>query len=499
MTEPAANTGANIGENTGANTAARAPEHAAEQAAPTLLWLRRDLRLDDHPALCAAQEAGGPVIPVFILDPETEALGAAHRWRLEQGLRVFAETLAARGSRLILRRGPALETLRALAAETGAKAVHWSRLHDAPARKRDEGVKAALKEDGLAARSFNGALIFEPWEVRTQAGGFYKVYSPFARAARALPVPAPLSPPARLPAPAAWPASDALEDLALSHDMRRGAPVLSAHARIGEAAARDRLDAFLETAATAYREDRNRLDLEGCSGLSPFLALGEISPRRIWAIAAARGPAGKGTEHFLSEVLWREFAYHLLHHTPQIQHGAWRPEWETFPWRGDSAQAEAWRRGLTGIDMVDAAMRELFATGVMHNRARMLVASYLTKHMMTHWQVGEAWFADTLIDWDPASNAMGWQWTAGSGPDAAPFFRIFNPETQAEKFDPDGRYRRHWLQGKGAEAFAAAIPLRWTAGGPLKRPAAPIAGLKEGRERALAAYAQMKAAAEAAA
>jgi deoxyribodipyrimidine photo-lyase len=465
--------------------------------APTIVWLRRDLRLDDHPALSAAAARGGAVIPVFILDPETEAQGAAHRWRLGEGLEVFATTLAARGSRLILRRGPALDVLRALVAETGAGAVHWSRLYDGAARARDAAVKTALKSDGVDAQSFNGALIHEPWEVRTKTGTFYKVYSPFARAARAMPARAPIDPPEVLRAPARWPGSDALADWALGTDMRAGAAVIAPHARVGEAAAAHRLGAFLETRADAYRDARDFLDRKACSGLSENLALGEISPRRIWAIASDGMRGGRGVEHFLSEVLWRESAYHLIFNTPRIETGNWREEWDAFAWRGDNADAERWRRGQTGVDVVDAAMRELYVTGTMHNRARMLVASYLTKHLMTHWQVGAAWFKHTLIDWDPAANAMGWQWAAGSGPDASPFFRIFNPETQAEKFDPQRRYRDHWLNGKGAAEFFCAAPKMWNLSGQVRRPM-PMIDLKEGRTRALSVYQAMKSAAEAA-
>lgn len=464
---------------------------------PTLVWLRRDLRLDDHPALSAAAERGGAVIPVFILDPQTEALGAAHRWRLAEGLRAFADALAARGSRLILRRGPALDCLRALARETGAGAVHWSRLYDGASRARDAEVKAALRDDGLVADSFIGALIHEPWEISTKTGGPYKVYSPFARAARARQAPAPIDPPETLRAPHDWPTSEALEAWDLGADMRAGGAVLAEHARVGEDAAAARLGDFLVHDADRYRDDRDRLDRDGCSGLSENLAFGEISPRRIWALASGDMLGGRGIDHFLSEILWREFAYHLIFNTPRLEAGNWREEWDAFPWRGDNDDAERWRRGLTGVDVIDAAMRELYATGTMHNRARMLVASYLTKHLMTHWQVGEAWFRDTLIDWDPAANAMGWQWAAGSGPDASPFFRIFNPETQSDKFDPDGRYRDHWLRGDGAAEFLRAAPRAWGMTADDPRPA-PMIVLKDGRARALFAYHAMKSDADAA-
>jgi deoxyribodipyrimidine photo-lyase len=462
--------------------------------AATLVWLRRDLRLDDHPALAAAIARGGAVIPVFVLDPETEALGAAHRWRLAASLADLAGRLAAMGSRLILRRGPALPVLRSLIADTGADAAVWSRLYDGAARARDGAVKAALRADGIEARSYNGALIHEPWEVTTQAGGFFKVYSPFARAARARPAPAPIDAPQAIPAPAAWPASDRLADWALGADMNRGGAVLAHATPVGEAAAVERLSAFLDHHAARYRDDRDRLDLTACSGLSAHLAMGEISPRRVWHAAAARVEMlddARGPEHFLSELLWREFAYHLLFNTPRIEHANWREDWDAFPWRADGPEAERWRRGLTGVDIIDAAMREMYATGLMHNRARMLVASYLTKHLMTHWQVGEAWFRDTLIDWDPAANAMGWQWAAGSGPDASPFFRVFNPETQAAKFDAAHVYRRHWLAGEGARDFLAAAPRSWAMTARDRRPD-PAIDLAAGRSRALASYQAMK-------
>ena len=468
---------------------------------PTLLWLRRDLRLGDNPALTAAIARGGPVLPVFILDPLVEAWGAAPRWRLEASLRDLAARLAAKGSRLILRRGPALETLAALADETGARAATWSRLYDPASRERDAGVKAALRERGLEADSVNGSLLFEPWTVQTGQGGFYKVYTPFWRAVAGRAVDAPLPEPGAIPAPERWPASDALEDWALGRAMRRGAAVAARHAAVGEAAARDRLGAFLETRVAAYAEARDRLDRDGCSRLSENLALGEISARMVWhgGQAALTRAGGAGPETFLKEIVWREFAWHLLYHTPRLQTGNWREEWDAFPWRGDNADAERWRRGMTGEPVIDAAMRELYVTGRMHNRARMLVASYLCKHLMTHWKVGEAWFRDTLTDWDPASNAMGWQWAAGSGPDAAPFFRIFNPATQAEKFDPQRAYRSRWVAelthapGADALSFFDAAPASWGLS-PRQPYPAPLIALNSGREAALDAYKTLRSA-----
>lgn len=468
----------------------------------TLLWLRRDLRLSDNPALAAAIARGGPVIPVFILDPLTEGLGAAARWRLGESLRDLGARLAARGSRLILRRGPAAETLDALARETGAGGVMWSRLYDAAAVARDGAIKAALTARGLEARSHNAGLLFEPWTVRTGEGGFYKVYSPFWRAVRGRDVDTPAPEPARIPAPDAWPASARLEDWGLGRAMNRGAAVIARHASVGEDAALARLGDFIATRLGAYGRDRDRLDAQATSMLSEHLATGEISARTIWHAgqAALAREGGAGPEHFLKELVWREFAYHLLYHTPRIETANWREAWDAFPWRDDNADAERWRRGMTGEPVIDAAMRQMYVTGYMHNRARMLAASYLTKHLMTHWRVGEAWFRDCLTDWDPASNAMGWQWAAGSGPDAAPYFRIFNPATQAEKFDPEGAYRHRWVAeltarpGADALSYFDAAPRAWglSPGAPYPR---PLVDLKQGRERALAAYEKLNKAA----
>lgn len=463
--------------------------------APLILWFRRDLRLGDHPMLAAAVATGRPLLPVFVLDPEAEALGAAPKWRLGLGVQRFAATLEALGARLVLRRGPALEALRGLVQETGAGGVWWSRLYDPASVARDTAVKAGLKAAGLEARSFAGHLLHEPWEVATAQGGPYRVFTPYWNAVRGRAVAAPEPAPGALRGVAVWPGSERLEDWRLGAAMNRGASVVAAHVRVGEDAARARLGLFLERIVARYAETRDLPGVDGTSRLSEPLTYGEIGIREVWHAgfrALQEGAAGAGA--FLRELAWREFSYHLMHHTPQILTGNWRPEWDGFPWRGDGEAAERWRRGMTGEPFVDAAMREMYVTGTMHNRARMIAASYLTKHLLTHWKIGLDWFADCLTDWDPAANAMGWQWVAGCGPDAAPYFRIFNPAGQAEKFDPDGAYRRRFLaEGRGAQAapealaYFQAVPRSW--GLEARRaPPAPLIGLAEGRERALAAY-----------
>lgn len=461
------------------------------QNAPIILWFRRDLRLDDSPLIAAAQ--GRAVIPLFILDPETENLGAAAAWRLGQGISAFAARLAGVGSRLILRQGPAAQVLTDLLAETGAAGVMWQRMYDPASVARDTDVKAMLRGRGLIAASHPGALLIEPWQVQTGQGGPYRVYSPFWRAIAGRDFGAPLAAPDHLPAPDVWPRSDDLADWRMGAGMDRGAAVLARHARIGEGAALARLADFLAGPIGPYKEARDFPARDATSHLSENLAWGEISPRRIWADSArALHEGAAGAEHFRKELVWREFAYHLMHHTPHILTQSWRVEWQSFGWRGDGPDAESWRRGQTGEDFVDAAMREVYVTGRMHNRARMIVASYLTKHLLVDWRVGQDWFAQVLTDWDAASNAMGWQWVAGSGPDASPYFRVFNPAGQAEKFDGDGAYRRYWLQGAGAAEFRRAVPRSWAMTDARPR---PIIDLATGRARALAAYAAGKSAA----
>ena len=454
------------------------------------------MRLADNPGLAEAAASGRPVIPVVILDEVLEATGPCPKWRYGLGAEAFAKALAGIGSRLIFRRGTALEVLRQLITETGAGAVWWGRLYDPDSIARDKAVKSALKAEGIEARSFEGHVLFEPWTVETGGGGFYRVYSPFWRAVRDREVPDVLPGVSTLAAPQIWPDGDDLPDWGLGAEMRRGASVVRPHLTVGEEAARDRLDRFADDRIADYKARRDFVAEDATSGLSENLTYGEVSPRACWHAGMAAHRAGKrGAEHFLKELVWREFAYHLAYHTPHITSSNWREEWDGFPWATDADAPEviAWKQGRTGIAFVDAAMREMYVTGRMHNRARMIVASFLTKHLLTHWKIGMDWFADCLADWDPASNAMGWQWTAGSGPDAAPYFRVFNPETQAEKFDPGQRYINRWIaEGQGAPGAEAlsyfdAVPKSWGLSPDDAYPE-PVIGLPEGRARALAAY-----------
>ena len=467
----------------------------ADGHSPIILWFRRDLRLSDHPALDAAVSSGRPVLPVFILDDQVKGLGAAPKWRLGLGLEAFDRTLRALGSRLILRQGAPLAVLRDLVAETGARAVYWSRAYDPAGIERDTQVKATLTGQGMQARSFPGHLLFEPWEVTTQTGQPFRVFTPMWRAVQGRAVPAPAPAPATIPAPPDWPLSEALPVWELDRDMQRGATTMRPYIQAGEAAALDRLEQFLHR-VDYYEAGRDLVSEDATSDLSEYLSLGEIGPRTIWhrvQEAARNGTAG--AEGYLRQLAWREFAYQLMYNWPHILTDNWKQDWDDFPWETnpDSLQAVAWRQGRTGVPLVDAGLRQMYVTGRMHNRARMVVASYLTKHLMTHWRIGMEWFADCLIDWDPAANAMGWQWVAGSGPDAAPFFRIFNPETQRQRFDPQSTYLRRWIaEGQRdppdtALAYFDAIPRSWNLR-PTDAYPRPIVDLSDGRKRALLLY-----------
>ena len=424
---------------------------------PTLLWFRNDLRLADHPALAAALARGGPIVPVYIFDPAADGAwprGAASRWWLHHALASLGAEIGRRGGRLILRRGEALAVLQALSRETGATAVYWHRAYEPAAIARDTRLKSTLQADGLEVRSFNTALLFEPTRVANRSGEPFKVFTPFWRHCLTLeveaPTPVPLS---AWPAPSVWPASEPLEQWSLRPRRGWDQGFMPAGWQPGEAGAQQRLRRFVAERLDAYAEARDCPAVAGTSGLSPHLHFGELSPRQVWAALRARGritgvfPASQGEMRFLTELGWREFARHLLYHYPDTPQAPWRPDFQRFPWAEDpdGSRLRAWQQGRTGYPIVDAGLRELWATGWMHNRVRMIAASFLVKHLRLPWQSGAAWFWDTLVDADLAGNTLGWQWSAGCGADAAPYFRIFNPVLQGRKFDAEGAYVRRWV------------------------------------------------------
>lgn len=430
----------------------------------SIVWFRRDLRLADNPALLAAARRGGPVIPVFVWAPEEEGKwppGAASRWWLNLALKQLDASLRRLGSRLIIRRGPTIDAIRTLLETTGAATVFWNRRYEPAAMERDSRIHADLEKEGWSAETFNDSLLFEPEAVRTRQGQPYRVFTPFWRACLAGPPPdPPESAPVRLGVPSRWPSTLRLTELGLQPtiDWAKG---LRSSWRPGEDGAAESLQRFLEEALSDYQDGRNRPDRTGTSRLSPHLHFGEISVRQIWSALhqPLRGKrsaqAQSGIRVFASELGWREFAYNLLVHFPQTPERPLRDRFARFPWRSDRAGLRAWQRGQTGYPIVDAGMRELWRTGWMHNRVRMIVASFLVKDLLIPWQHGAKWFWDTLVDADLANNTLGWQWIAGCGADAAPFFRVFNPVSQGEKFDPDGTYVRRWLPE------LAALPASW--------------------------------------
>ncbi len=414
---------------------------------PVIVWLRQDLRLADHAALSAAA-AQGPLIALFVLDDETPRawrMAGASRWWLHRSLESLAQKLP-----LVLRRGAADRVIAEMLGETGASAVFSSRDYAPWSEALERRVKAACEAAGAACHRHGGYLLHEPEAIRNGQGESYKVYTPFARACFAAREP---RPPRPAPTFETWQGtvrSDALADWALLPARPNWAKNFDSHWQPGEEGARRRLASFIDDGLAHYADERDRPDRDVTSRLSPHLHFGEISPAQCWhAVRAAQVRAGgrldAAAEKFLKEVLWREFSYHLLHRWPHLPDKPFKPEFETFPWADDPKGLAAWRKGQTGYPIVDAGLRQLWATGTMHNRVRMIAASFLIKDLLIDWRDGERWFWDTLVDADIASNAASWQWVAGSGADAAPYFRIFNPLLQGEKFDPHGAYVRRWV------------------------------------------------------
>jgi deoxyribodipyrimidine photo-lyase len=445
-----------------------------------IVWFRRDLRLADNPALSAACDRAGRVVLLYVHAPGEEGdwpPGAASRWWLHQSLARLSATLRERGAELHLRHGPSLEALLAVARATGASSVYWNRLYEPDLAARDEQVASGLRSAGLAAESCNAAMLVEPWQVRTREGRPYRVFTPYWRAcaARLDEQPRPLPPPAIASMPLAEP-GPALDDLSLRPRLPWDAGLEAAWTP-GEAGAHARLDGFCESVLGGYADARDRPDKNGTSRLSPHLHFGEIGPRQCLAAARnaliGRADRQSGYDAFVRQLGWREFAHHVLHHFPHTTAAPLDAKFAGFTWEPDSRLIEAWQRGRTGYPLVDAGMRELWSTGWMHNRVRMIAASLLTKNLRQHWLTGARWFWDTLVDADLANNTLGWQWVAGCGADAAPYFRIFNPELQAARHDPDGAYRRRWLPKRESS------------------PVVPVVDFRDSRIAALAAYSRL--------
>ena len=476
-----------------------------EMTAPVLIWFRHDLRLADHPARAAAIASGGRVLPVFVLDPEAagpRAPGGAGRWWLKRSLASLSADLAAKGAPLLLARGRAEIVVPAIAAAIGATAIHAGRAAEPWARAQSRRVHEALEAAGRTLTLHTTTLLREPHGFGSGSGKPYAVYTPFAKAMLAAGEPGdPLPAPARIIGAELPAGGESLDDLDLypisgQPDWAAG---FDGTWQPGEAGAAARIRRFMAGPLAAYDAQRNLPGIEGSSGLSPHLRWGEVSARQVWHAARAAAK-GSGVETFLKEILWREFAYHLLWHRPEMPERNLRAEFDAFPWAEDAKLLRAWQKGRTGYPVVDAGMRQLWATGWMHNRVRMIVASFLVKHLLQPWQDGEAWFWDTLVDADLASNTASWQWVAGCGTDAAPYFRVFNPVLQGEKFDPDGAYVRRYVP-ELAKLPAAFIHKPWEAppailaasgvrlGATYPR---PIVDPAEGRARALAAFATLK-------
>jgi len=473
---------------------------------PAIVWFRRDLRLSDNPALQAAKESGKPLILLYVneMDRGRGLGGAAAVW-LHHSLTCLSKEIIEKGGRLILRRGQAAAIFDEIIARTGADQLHWNRRYEGWAREIDEGIKSELKSRGIRVESHKANLLIEPWEVQNKTGGYYKVFTSFWRAAKSVfTVDDPLPAPDSLSCTDSVLQSDALKSWNLLPKTPDWGSKLLDHHTPGEAGAARRLEEFLAGPVKRYVDQRDRPDDDnGTSRLSPHLAFGEISPRQIWQATLANDFV---SEKFLSEIGWREFSYSLLFHNPDLARQNFKADFDRFPWINkfgsrEDETVEAWRYGRTGYPLVDAGMRELWQTGWQHNRVRMVCASFLIKHLLTDWRIGEAWYWDTLLEADPASNAASWQWVAGSGADAAPYFRIFNPFGQGKKFDPNGIYIRKYVpELKGLPNKYIHQP--WTA--PLdvlaladvelgKTYPDPIIDHKFARERALAAYKDCRA------
>lgn len=475
---------------------------------PIIFWFRQDLRTYDLPGLTAAAATGRPLVLCYILDDTTAgdwAPGAASRWWLHHSLQALTKDTAELGGNLVLRRGKAQEVLQDLVQETGATTIYFTRQYEPWARDLELDLHQTLDQRGIEFKRYAGSLLFEPGRILNQAGLPFKVFTPFWRNCRSSPPPLPPQP---APVEAHWylpdVRSDTLDSLQLRPQRPDWADGWQALWRPGTDGARDRLKQFLSDKIRDYSDGRNHPALEATTRLSPHLHFGEVSPREVWHAAeqlALADPSMRDqVDKFLSELGWREFSHHLLYHFPSIESQPFKAQFSHFPWQGSPDALLAWQQGQTGYPMVDAGMRELWQTGFMHNRVRMIVASFLTKHLLIHWGAGARWFWDTLLDADLANNSSGWQWVAGSGADASPYFRIFNPITQGEKFDKQGRYIRRWVPELSAmpdrylncpwEAPAETLEAAGVTLG--KDYPQPIVEHRPAREAALAAYGSIR-------
>lgn len=415
-----------------------------------ILWLRSDLRLDDHPALEAALKSGLPIIPVFVWDPKAEGawpLGAASRWWLHHSLQSLSDQLKGLGSKMILRSGPSIKELLSLAQQSNADRIYFCERYEPYARECEDQLISQAKKSGIQCFRHSGNLLFHPDQIRSKQDQVYQVYTPFSKTCfeRLSEISEPTATPKRISSPRSWPSGLRLQELGLLPKIAWDEGFYK-HWTPGVEGARKLFNLLQKGKVASYHDQRDFPGIDGTSRLSPHLHFGEISVRRLWHLLHPSGTRlTKGLHTYLKEILWREFAYHLLFHFPHTPEQPLRTEFNKFPWNPKKAHLIAWQRGQTGYPLVDAGMRQLWRTGWMHNRVRMVVASFLVKHLLTPWQEGSRWFWDTLVDADLASNTMGWQWASGCGADAAPYFRIFNPMMQSEKFDPKGEYLHTWV------------------------------------------------------
>ncbi len=481
-------------------------------AQPIIVWFRRDLRLYDHGALSAAVGMGAPLVPVYIHDDETPGRpvpGAASRWWLHESLQSLDSDLRRRGSRLVLARGPALNVLADLARETGASAIYWSRGYEPRAVKLEGALQRALEGAGVRCRRFSGSLLFEPEDVRSDGRAPHHLFSRFQKSCMKLAAPGKvLKAPPSMPRVPEGVESDTLELWNLQSSEQDRGPSISAAWTPGETGARARLEGLICDRLEDYARARAFPGVEGTSRLSPHLHFGEISPREVWnavslavSAAAAKGRnLEAGARSFLAALVWREFPQHLLFHWPHLASSPFDTEFADFPWRGGDADLKAWQEGRTGIPIIDAGMRELWTTGWMHHEVRVIAASFLVKHLLISWQSGADWFRDTLVDADPASNAVNWQRVAGCGADAAAHGRVINPVLRGRKLDPGGAYVKSWVP-ELAKLPAKHIHAPWRASEKLLAGARvrlgetypePIVDLAAARARALGAYETIK-------